>query len=110
MSDFIPERKSASIAVLLALLGGGLGLHRFYLGQPNRGVAMIGLLAACLGVALLAPRTAGLTLLAPALWVLLDCLTMPGEVRTLNAEAEAEIVMRVHGLSPARARDRHPVS
>ena len=67
---------------------------------------MIGLLAACLGVALLATQTGALTLLIPALWVLVDCFTLPGEVRAINAAAEAERIMRLHGLAPSSAGER----
>ncbi len=32
------EKKSKIVAVILALLIGGLGIHRFYLGQTKKGI------------------------------------------------------------------------
>jgi TM2 domain-containing membrane protein YozV len=105
MSDLVPERKSATVAVVLALLAGGLGAHRFYLGQTGRGLLMLGVLAASV-LAAVSHEYGAFALLVPVLWPLADCFLMPGEIRRLNDEAEAEVVMRVHGLAPARARTR----
>jgi len=38
---FVTDPKSRSLAVLLAILLGGLGLHKFYLNQPGWGVIYI---------------------------------------------------------------------
>jgi TM2 domain len=105
MSDLVPERKSVTIAVALALVAGGLGAHRFYLGQNGRGLLMLGVLAASVLVAV-SHEPGALALLVPGLWSLADCLLMPSEIRRLNDEAEAHAVMQVHGLAPARARSR----
>jgi TM2 domain-containing membrane protein YozV len=35
---FVAARKSRSMAVLLAMLRGGLGIHKFYLNRPGWGV------------------------------------------------------------------------
>ncbi|MDB5039961.1 MAG: hypothetical protein JWN27_687 [Candidatus Eremiobacteraeota bacterium] len=105
MSDLVPERKSVTIAVVLALLAGGLGAHRFYLGQTGRGLLMLGVLAAGILVAV-SHELGKLALLVPGLWSLADCFLMPGEIQHLNDEAEAQVIMQVHGLAPARARSR----
>ena len=105
MSDLVPERKSATIAVVLALLAGGLGAHRFYLGQTSRGLVILAVMVASVLVAA-SVELGKLALLVPGLWSLADCFLMPGEIRHLNDEAEAQVIMQVHGLAPARARSR----
>ena len=105
MSDLVPERKSATIAVVLALLAGGLGAHRFYLGQTGRGLVILGVMVASVLVAV-SHELGAFALLVPGLWPLADCFLMPGEIRRLNDEAEAQVIMQVHGLAPARARSR----
>ena len=105
MSDLVPERKSATIAVVLALLAGGLGAHRFYLGQTGRGLVILGVMVASVLVAA-SVELGKLALLVPGLWSLADCFLMPGEIRHLNDEAEAQVIMQVHGLAPARLRGR----
>ncbi len=105
MSDLVPERKSVTVAVVLALVAGCLGVHRFYLGQPGRALLMLGVLAASLLAALW--YVWGIfALLVPGLWSLADCFMLPGEIRRMHDEAEAEVIMRVHGLAPARVRGR----
>lgn len=37
----VPATKSRSLAVVLALLLGGLGIHKFYLDKPGRGVVYL---------------------------------------------------------------------
>jgi TM2 domain-containing membrane protein YozV len=105
MSDLVPERKSVTIAVVLALLAGALGAHRFYLGQTGRGLVILGVMVASVLVAA-SLELGRLALLVPGLWSLADCFLMPGEIRRLNDEAEAQVVMQVHGLAPARSRGR----
>jgi TM2 domain-containing membrane protein YozV len=105
MTDLVPKRKSATVAVLLALLAGALGAHRFYLGQAGRGLVMLGVFTATVLVTVYYEFGA-FALLVPVLWPLADCFLMSGEIRRLNDEAEAEVVMRVHGLAPARVRSR----
>jgi TM2 domain-containing membrane protein YozV len=105
MSDLVPKRKSVTVAVVLALLAGALGAHRFYLGQTGRGLVMLGVLAASILVTV-SNELGEFALLVPGLWSLADCVLMPGEIRRLNDEAEAQVIMQVHGLAPARMRSR----
>lgn len=83
------QKKRVGIAYFLLLIGGGLGLHRFYLRNNGGGVYLC--LLTCVGVAIWALRVEvfgvpiGMFILGGALGLLLvDLFTVPREVRRHN--------------------------
>jgi TM2 domain-containing membrane protein YozV len=69
--------KSVAVAYILWFFLGSLGAHKFYLGQTGWGVAYIGLL-------ILIIPTAGLSLIALGLGVLVDLFLIPSRVQLVN--------------------------
>lgn len=78
-------QKDELIGFLFALLLGGLGLHRFYLGETGWGIAY--LLFSWTGI--------------PTLIGFIECFFMPGRVRAYNAARAAEIATWVFHPTPA---------
>ena len=78
------RRKSATTGVLLALFLGGLGAHRFYLGQTGRGILYV----------------VFVWTLIPAFVALIECFLMGGRVRRYNAAIGYEIAIKLKGLRP----------
>jgi TM2 domain-containing membrane protein YozV len=77
-------KKSAGIAYLLWFFIGGLGVHRFYLGQTGTGITMaIIMLASCLtavvGIGLIGFAVIGV-------WWLVDAFLIPGIATRVNQE------------------------
>jgi TM2 domain-containing membrane protein YozV len=76
------NRKSVGVAYLLWFFTGGLGGHRFYLGQTGTAIAqlilfIVGWITVIIGV--------GLALLAvDGIWVLVDAFLIPGIAREQN--------------------------
>jgi len=76
------NRKSVGVAYLLWLFLGGLGGHRFYMGQT--GTAVVQLLMTIFGWATIMFGI-GLLLLVPlGIWLLIDAFLIPGIVRDKN--------------------------
>ena len=76
------HRKSAGVSYLLWLFLGGLGAHRFYLGQTGTAVTqlilfVLGWLTLVVGVGLLLLAIVGI-------WLLVDAFLIPGIVREQN--------------------------
>lgn len=84
-TELASVRKHPSTGVLLALILGGLGGHRFYLGQ-----VWIGVLYVLFAVTLI-----------PAFVALIEVFLMSGRVHRYNARLEADITARVLGQSTA---------
>ncbi len=90
-TEYQPVKKSSTTAVVLALFLGGIGAHRFYMGQIGRGVLYCVL--AGLAVITIIPIS--------VVVAVVDCFLMPGRVRAFNkAKAEA-IALKLKALSPS---------
>lgn len=76
------RRKDVSVGVILCLFLGGLGAHRFYMGQTGLGVVYVLLFWT----------------LIPALVALVECFLMPGRVREHNAAVASEVVTKLKAL------------
>lgn len=110
-SELRNSAKSAGVAYLM-LLGGHLGLHRFYLKRPRSGAAQLILfLAASLFyfvtilVSALSEDTSTsfyITLclcvgsaIALTVWVIVDLFLLPGMIRAYNQGVEQEIITAI---------------
>ena len=78
-SEMSPKRKDATVGVLLALFLGGLGGHRFYMGQTGLGVVYILLCWT----------------FVPTVVGLVEAFFMSKRVREHNAQAATEVVMKI---------------
>lgn len=78
------RRKTPATGVVLTLFLGGLGAHRFYLGQIGLGILYV---VFC-------------WTFIPALVALIECFMMAGRVRRYNASVGQEIAMKLKGLRP----------
>ena len=70
--------------MLLALFLGGLGAHRFYLGQTGLGILYVVFVWTFI----------------PAIAALIECFLMSGRVRAHNMAAGQEIALKLKGLRP----------
>ncbi len=78
------EAKSVGVAYLLWIFLGGLGAHRFYIGRPGSGLAILVLMV--LGIAL-SPIGVGTMFLVPAvIWALVDAFLIPGMIQPQKEE------------------------
>jgi len=73
------DAKSTGVAYLLWLFLGGVGGHRFYLGQTGTGIAM--LVLTVLGLVTLAAGVGAFFLLGVGIWTLVDAFLIPGMIR-----------------------------
>lgn len=76
------NKKSAVVAYLLWFFLGGLGAHRFYLGDKRYGGVMLGL--TLLGILTLFIFVGALLILAVAVWCLVDAFKIPDMVSAHN--------------------------
>ncbi len=74
-AEYQQASKDELIGVLLALFLGGLGIHKFYMGQTGAGVLY--LIFSWTGI--------------PSIVGFIECFLMPGRVRAYNA-AQAQII------------------
>lgn len=81
------DAKSLLVAYALLLLFGGLGAHRYYLGE--RGTATALLLVTVLSVVLMKVAIGFFTILIAVVWVLADVFRLPAMLRHCNAGATA---------------------
>jgi len=76
------QKKSVGVAYLLWAFLGGVGAHRFYLGQTATGAVMLGLMLVGIITAIL---IVGFLLLIPLwIWVIVDAFLIPGMARDYN--------------------------
>lgn len=81
LAEYEHVRKNEVVGVLFALLLGGFGIHRFYMGQNGLGVLY--LLFSWTGI--------------PAIAGFVECFFMPGRVRTYNALQAQRLTAMVFG-------------
>ena len=84
MMRYDAGKKSVGVAYLLWFFLGGLGVHRFYLGQWVSGSVML----ACTALAFV---TFGLTAIVTALYAIWDLFTIPGKVQRHNERLIASL-------------------
>ena len=77
-SEFEKRKKSQSVAWILWLFTGGIGGHRFYLGNTGYAIAMLLFNWATFGV-----------------WALIDAFFINKNVQKKNEEIEMEIIRQV---------------
>lgn len=75
-------RKAPSTGILLALFLGGLGAHRFYLGQVGLGLVYLFLCWT----------------FVPALIALIECFLMTGRVQRYNQRQALDIAKRLRAM------------
>lgn len=76
-------QKDMTVAYLLAIFLGGLGIHRFYLGHTGVGVTM--LILSLVGWATTWLFVGFALLAALYIWLIVDLFLIPGYVREANA-------------------------
>ena len=81
-NEMAASRKDPTVGVVLALFLGGVGAHRFYMGQTGLGILY---LCFC-------------WLFVPAVIALVECFLMPGRVRAHNSAAAQQIVLKLKVL------------
>ena len=84
MMMYDANKKSTGLTYLLWFILGGFGVHRFYLGRPASG-------AAILIFTLLGFVTFFVTWIVSGIWLLVDLFLIPGMVRNKNNDL-------IHGL------------
>ncbi len=82
LTELNGKQKNGTVAVLLALLLGGVGGHRFYMGQTGLGILYI-----CFSWTLV-----------PACVALAECFFMSRRVRVHNRAMASNIALRLTGL------------
>jgi TM2 domain-containing membrane protein YozV len=85
LSEFNQRCKNQTTAIFLALALGGIGAHRFYMGNIRIGFVY---LAFC-------------WTLVPLFTSLLEIFVMPGRVDRYNERLAEELALKVKGLSAA---------
>ena len=78
------RRKNPTTGVLLTLFLGGLGAHRFYLGQTGLGILYLVFVWTFI----------------PAIAALIECFLMSGRVRAYNTAIGQETAIKLKGLRP----------
>jgi TM2 domain-containing membrane protein YozV len=92
LMQYDAAKKSTGIAYLLWFFLGGLGLHRFYLGQTGTGIAMAIIFVVSWITVFIGIGFVGLAVIA--IWVLVDAFLVPG----IAARANMELATRLGGL------------
>jgi len=93
------ESKSTGAAYLIWLFVGGLGGHRFYLGRPGSGAAILGLtvigaLTSVLGIGVV-------LLIVSGIWVLVDAFLIPGMIQKNKDEVRRRLSMDALSMGEA---------
>ena len=77
------KKKSTGVAYALWFFTGGIGGHRYYLGNIGMGIAMT------------------LTLGGLGFWTLIDVFFISGRLKQINDEAESQAIMQVKSMRKA---------
>jgi TM2 domain-containing membrane protein YozV len=85
LMQYNAAKKNPTVAVLLALFLGGIGIHKFYLNQPVAGILY--LIFCWTGI--------------PAVIAFFEALFMTGNVARYNKEKAMEIYALTSGVNPA---------
>jgi TM2 domain-containing membrane protein YozV len=111
-SELRHREKSLGLGYLM-LLGGHLGLHRFYLGRRVSGAIQLALFLLCVisyvffsiaveftdGAVLIATGVLALLSFLPlTVWVIVDLFLLPGMVREWNDREERALLERIEQL------------
>ncbi len=80
--EFNAKRKEVTAGVLLALFLGGVGAHKFYMGQPVMGVVYILFFWTFI----------------PLVVSLVEIFLMPGRIRRFNSDAARQAVLEINAL------------
>lgn len=83
LSEFNARRKDGTTGLLLALFLGGLGAHRFYLGQTGLGILY---LVCC-------------WMLIPSIIAFFEAFVMKGRVDRFNSALAMDVATKVKALS-----------
>ncbi len=94
MNEMSNRRKNSTTGVLLALFLGGLGAHRFYMGQTG-----LGILYLCF-----------VWTFVPGIVAFVEAFLMPQRVRAYNAAVGMEIMTKIRVLQPGSAELSQPGS
>lgn len=92
------SRKDTTVAVLLCLFLGGLGAHRFYLGQ-----SLLGILYICCFIPywiLSMLLFFGIPLILPFFVLIVEAFLLGGRVRNYNERTAQQIAARLKALRP----------
>jgi TM2 domain-containing membrane protein YozV len=84
LMQYDAAKKSTGIAYLLWFFLGGLGVHRFYLGQTGSGVAMAIIFVLSWVTVFIGIGFVGLAVIA--VWVIVDAFLIPGITTRVNQE------------------------
>jgi TM2 domain-containing membrane protein YozV len=82
MMHYDANKKSVGVAYLLWFFLGGLGAHRFYLGETTTGVAI--LLITVISLVLMILLIGLFTIWIAVAWVIVDAFLIPNMVRKYN--------------------------
>ena len=85
--------KSLVLAYLLFFFVGGLGIHKFYVGNTKWGIAY--LVLTLLGFITLPVYIGILFLLAVGVLCIIDLFTLPRQVERANEEAETSVIREI---------------
>ncbi len=97
------DAKTSGVAYILLLFLGALGAHRFYIGRPGSGLAILVLMV--LGVVLSASSVGSLFLVIGVFWVVGDLFLIPGMIQSQNDEVR-ENLLRQFSISNQAAIDQ----
>ncbi|MCH4541087.1 hypothetical protein DK867_06560 [Ochrobactrum sp. POC9] len=85
------EAKSTGAAYLMWFFLGSLGGHRFYLGRPGSGAAMLALTV--IGVITAAIVVGFFLLIAVGIWALVDAFLIPGMIQAQKEEVRRKLTL-----------------
>lgn len=95
------EAKSSRVAYILCLFLGGFGAHRFYIGHPASGLAMVVLMV--LGVGLAQFRVGALFSVTGVIWVINDLFLIPRMVQNQTNEFRESLHRELSNSNQAAA-------
>lgn len=83
LMQYDANKKSAGVAYLLWFLFGGLGIHRFYLGENGTGAALLTI--TIISLFLMAILIGFITIWISVIWWFIDLFLISGMVRKYNS-------------------------